>query len=93
MFPSVEKQKFLVVCMLDPRHVNFFFWDKCTYRFHYMAIADNRQRHMPLPDDRLPGRCEALATPEAVLLVEPVEPEFKGEVLFFFCFTDFLSIS
>ncbi|KAB1200277.1 Rhamnogalacturonate lyase [Morella rubra] len=49
-------------------------------KFHYMAIADNRQRYMPLPDDRLPGRCEALATPEAVLLVEPVEPEFKGEV-------------
>lgn len=35
---------------------------------------------MPLPDDRLPGRGEALAFPEAVLLVNPVEPEFKGEV-------------
>ncbi|KAG6699251.1 hypothetical protein I3843_08G058000 [Carya illinoinensis] len=49
-------------------------------KFHYMAIADNRQRFMPLPDDRLPGRGEPLATPEAVLLVDPVEPEFKGEV-------------
>ncbi|KAK7858545.1 rhamnogalacturonate lyase [Quercus suber] len=49
-------------------------------RFHYMAMADNRQRYMPLPDDRLPGRGEPLATPEAVLLVNPVEPEFKGEV-------------
>ncbi|XP_059460108.1 probable rhamnogalacturonate lyase B isoform X2 [Corylus avellana] len=48
--------------------------------FHYMAVADNRQRYMPLPDDRLPERGEALATPEAVLLVNPVEPEFKGEV-------------
>ncbi|KAA8528384.1 hypothetical protein F0562_035739 [Nyssa sinensis] len=49
-------------------------------KFHYMAMADNRQRYMPLPDDRLPGRGEELAYPEAVLLVNPVEPEFKGEV-------------
>lgn len=45
-----------------------------------MAMADNRQRFMPLPDDRLPHRGVALAYPEAVLLVDPVEPEFKGEV-------------
>lgn len=49
-------------------------------KFHYMAISDNRQRYMPLPDDRLPGRGNPLAYPEAVLLVNPVEPEFKGEV-------------
>ncbi|XP_059460382.1 probable rhamnogalacturonate lyase B [Corylus avellana] len=49
-------------------------------KFHYMAIADNRQRFMPLPDDRLPDRGQVLAYPEAVLLVNPVEPEFKGEV-------------
>lgn len=49
-----------------------------------MAVADNRQRFMPLPDDRLPGRGEELVPPEAVLLVHPVEPEFTGEVLFFF---------
>ncbi|XVF64927.1 hypothetical protein PTKIN_Ptkin09bG0205900 [Pterospermum kingtungense] len=49
-------------------------------KFHYMAVADNRQRFMPLPDDRLPDRGQPLATPEAVLLVNPVEPEFKGEV-------------
>ncbi|GMN40188.1 hypothetical protein TIFTF001_009413 [Ficus carica] len=47
--------------------------------FHYMAVADNRQRKMPLPDDRSPPRGQALAYPEAVLLVNPVEPEFKGE--------------
>lgn len=35
---------------------------------------------MPLPDDRLPPRGQALAYPEAVLLVNPVEPDFKGEV-------------
>lgn len=51
-------------------------------RFHYMAVADNRQRFMPLPDDRLPGRGQALAYPEAVLLVNPVEPELKGEVTY-----------
>ncbi|XP_027333931.1 probable rhamnogalacturonate lyase B isoform X2 [Abrus precatorius] len=48
--------------------------------FHYMAVSDNRQRFMPLPDDRLPGRGKELVPPEAVLLVNPVEPEFKGEV-------------
>jgi len=45
-----------------------------------MAIADNRQRKMPLPEDRLGKRGRPLAYPEAVLLVHPVEDEFKGEV-------------
>ncbi|RDX74413.1 rhiE, partial [Mucuna pruriens] len=49
-------------------------------RFHYMVVSDNRQRFMPLPDDRLPGRGKELVPPEAVLLINPVEPEFKGEV-------------
>nr|XP_043636559.1 probable rhamnogalacturonate lyase B [Erigeron canadensis] len=49
-------------------------------KFHYMANSDDRQRKMPSPDDRLPGRGEELAYPEAVLLVNPVEPEFTGEV-------------
>ncbi|XP_010060112.2 probable rhamnogalacturonate lyase B [Eucalyptus grandis] len=49
-------------------------------KFNYMAVGDNRRRHMPLPDDRSPRRGQPLATPEAVLLVDPVEPEFKGEV-------------
>ncbi|PKA47812.1 hypothetical protein AXF42_Ash020215 [Apostasia shenzhenica] len=35
-------------------------------KFHYMAIADNRQRIMPMPDDRTAGRCQQLAYPEAV---------------------------
>ncbi|XP_020236101.1 probable rhamnogalacturonate lyase B isoform X1 [Cajanus cajan] len=48
-------------------------------KFCYMAVADNRQRFMPLPDDRLPPRGEVLAYPEAVRLVDPLEPEFKGE--------------
>lgn len=48
-----------------------------------MAVADNRRRFMPLPDDRdvrVPKRCQPLAYPEAVLLVNPIEPEFKGQV-------------
>lgn len=45
-----------------------------------MAMADNRQRYMPLPDDRLSPRGQPLAYPEAVRLVDPVEPYFKGEV-------------
>lgn len=49
-------------------------------KFHYMAMADNRQRNMPLPDDRVAPRGQALAYPEAVLLVNPIEPELKGEV-------------
>ncbi|WJX63385.1 rhamnogalacturonan endolyase [Trifolium repens] len=49
-------------------------------KFHYMAMADNRQRLMPLPDDRSPERGEELIPPEAVLLVNPLEPEFAGEV-------------
>nr|XP_043638136.1 probable rhamnogalacturonate lyase B [Erigeron canadensis] len=49
-------------------------------KFHYMAMSDDRQRYMPLPDDRLLDRGKPLAYPEAVLLVNPVEPEFKGQV-------------
>ncbi|KAJ6735469.1 RHAMNOGALACTURONATE LYASE FAMILY PROTEIN [Salix purpurea] len=48
--------------------------------FQYMAIADNRQRLMPLPDDLLPGKCQTLAYPEAVILVNPELPELTGEV-------------
>ncbi|KAK9097008.1 hypothetical protein Sjap_022505 [Stephania japonica] len=48
--------------------------------FHYMAIADNRKRIMPMPDDRLPNRCQVLAYPEAVLMTNPINPDLKGEV-------------
>ena len=53
-----------------------------------MAIADNRQRYMPLPEDRSLERGKTLAYPEAVLLVNPIEPEFKGEVSFSTCFIE-----
>ncbi|KAI3738096.1 hypothetical protein L2E82_28114 [Cichorium intybus] len=49
-------------------------------KFHYMAMSDDRHRYMPLPDDRLSDRGKPLAYPEAVLLVNPIEPEFTGEV-------------
>ncbi|KAL6578427.1 hypothetical protein OROMI_010755 [Orobanche minor] len=49
-------------------------------KFRYMAMSDNRQRYMPLPHDRSHNRCQPLDYPEAVLMVNPVEPEFKGEV-------------
>ncbi|KAL1214218.1 hypothetical protein V5N11_034747 [Cardamine amara subsp. amara] len=49
-------------------------------KFHYMAISDDRRRYMPLPVDRIPPRGKPLAYPEAVQLLNPMEPEFKGEV-------------
>ncbi|KAK4791905.1 hypothetical protein SAY86_022340 [Trapa natans] len=53
-------------------------------KFHYMAIADDRQRYMPLPDDRSRPRGQQLAYPEAVLLVNPIEPSLRGEVAFLY---------
>ncbi|ESQ35875.1 hypothetical protein EUTSA_v100070381mg, partial [Eutrema salsugineum] len=49
-------------------------------KFHYMAISDERQRYMPQADDRIPPRGKPLAYPEAVQLLDPTNPEFKGEV-------------
>ncbi|KAL8172018.1 hypothetical protein V2J09_023822 [Rumex salicifolius] len=49
-------------------------------KFRYLAINDFRQRKMPLPEDRMKGRGERLAYPEAVILTNPIDPEFKGEV-------------
>lgn len=46
-----------------------------------MAVADNRQRYMPFPDDRSTGRCQPLGYPEAVLLVNPMDQRLTGEVL------------
>ncbi|KAI3955238.1 hypothetical protein MKW98_020871 [Papaver atlanticum] len=49
-------------------------------KFQYMAISKTRQRRMPLPEDRVPPRGEVLQFKEATLLVDPVEPELKGQV-------------
>ncbi|WOL18429.1 hypothetical protein Cni_G27224 [Canna indica] len=45
-----------------------------------MAIAENRQRIMPMPEDRTPKRSQQLAYSEAVLLTNPINPDLKGEV-------------
>lgn len=49
-------------------------------RFHYMAIADDRQRVMPSAEDLTPERSEQLAYPEAHLLTNPTNPALLGEV-------------
>ncbi|XP_028551553.1 probable rhamnogalacturonate lyase B isoform X2 [Dendrobium catenatum] len=49
-------------------------------KFHYMAVGNDRQRIMPMPDDRMAGRCQQLAYPEAVLLTNPIYPDLTGEV-------------
>lgn len=43
-----------------------------------MAISDDRQRQMPTPEDRALG--QPLDYPEAVLLTNPSNPDFTGEV-------------
>ncbi|KAL6207132.1 hypothetical protein ACLB2K_024377 [Fragaria x ananassa] len=49
-------------------------------KFHYMAITDEKQRVMPMPEDLLPDRGKQLIVPESVLLVNPINPDLKGEV-------------
>ena len=62
-----------------------------------MAVSDNRHRYMPLPDDRSSGRCQALAYPEVVLLVDPKMKDLAGEVfshnfLLYITVLEFLSV-
>ncbi|XP_021316533.1 probable rhamnogalacturonate lyase B [Sorghum bicolor] len=49
-------------------------------KFNYMAITDDIQRYMPSAVDREEPRAVPLAYKEAVLLVDPKEPQFRGEV-------------
>ncbi|XP_077220129.1 uncharacterized protein LOC143854179 isoform X2 [Tasmannia lanceolata] len=49
-------------------------------KFHYMAITDEKQRIMPMIDDIRPPRGEELAVPESVLMINPVNPDLKGQV-------------
>ncbi|KAL1190378.1 hypothetical protein V5N11_016759 [Cardamine amara subsp. amara] len=51
-------------------------------RFHYMVVADNRQREMPTDDDRdiHRGHAKPLAYKEAVELVHPHNLMFKNQV-------------
>ncbi|KAI3992970.1 hypothetical protein MKX01_009713 [Papaver californicum] len=50
-----------------------------NHKFNYMAVSDARQRLMPTPEDRKSGH--PLAYPEAVLLTNPIDPLFKGEMI------------
>jgi rhamnogalacturonan endolyase len=50
------------------------------FRFNYMAVTDDIQRYMPSAADRDEPRAVPLAYKEAVLLVDPKEPQFRGEV-------------
>ncbi|THU63922.1 hypothetical protein C4D60_Mb01t20960 [Musa balbisiana] len=45
-----------------------------------MAIADNRQRIMPMPDDREAARSQRLGYSEAVRLTNPINADLRGEV-------------
>ncbi|KAL6576503.1 hypothetical protein OROHE_000284 [Orobanche hederae] len=45
-----------------------------------MAITDEKQRIMPMPEDLLPRRGKWLIVPEFVLLVNSINPDLKGEV-------------
>lgn len=45
-----------------------------------MAVTDDIQRYMPSAADRDEPRAVPLAYKEAVLLVDPKEPQFRGEV-------------
>ncbi|KAL8476326.1 hypothetical protein ACS0TY_028846 [Phlomoides rotata] len=47
-------------------------------KFHYMAMSEDRQRIMPMPEDRATG--QVLDYKEAVLLTRPTSPQLKGEV-------------
>lgn len=58
-----------ICCKLIKSHV---------YRFHYMAIANDRQRVMPTAQDR--SRGQRLDYDEAVLITNPSNLEVKGEV-------------
>ncbi|GJN07079.1 hypothetical protein PR202_ga24872 [Eleusine coracana subsp. coracana] len=51
-----------------------------TAKFNYMAVSDDIQRYMPCAADRDTPHGQPLAYKEAVLLVNPKEPQFKGEV-------------
>lgn len=52
-----------------------------------MAITDEKQRVMPMPEDLLPGRGKTLIVPESVLLVNPINTDLKGEVLLTICYS------
>lgn len=46
-----------------------------------MAVADNKLRLMPSPDDLTYALFEELAYKQARLLTNPIEPTLKGQIL------------
>ncbi|CAN8276523.1 unnamed protein product [Cochlearia groenlandica] len=69
-WPQVEMGQIRIVFKLN------------TDRFNYMVVADNRQREMPMDDDRdiHRGHAKALAYKEAVQLTRPHNSKFKNQV-------------
>ncbi|XP_072976467.1 uncharacterized protein [Typha angustifolia] len=67
-WPGIDLWQARIAFKLHPDH------------FKYMAISDNKQREMPSAADRESPRAEELAFKEAVHIINPVEPEFRGEV-------------
>ncbi|VVB09835.1 unnamed protein product [Arabis nemorensis] len=69
-WPEVEMGQVRIAFKLNPD------------RFHYMVVADDRQREMPTDDDRdiHRGHAKALAYKEAVELTHPRNPMFKNQV-------------
>ncbi|XP_010555419.1 PREDICTED: uncharacterized protein LOC104824920 isoform X2 [Tarenaya hassleriana] len=69
-WPDVDMDQIRIVFKLNPK------------KFKFMAISDTRQRSMPSYADRDidSGRAKPLAFKEAVLLTNPRQPIFKGEV-------------
>ncbi|PPS17697.1 hypothetical protein GOBAR_AA02886 [Gossypium barbadense] len=49
-------------------------------KFRFMAISDTRQGVMPRGEDRDNTRSQTLAFKEAVLMTNPSNPQFRGEV-------------
>lgn len=45
-----------------------------------MAITDEKQRIMPMPEDMDDKRIKQLIVPESRLLTNPINPDLKGEV-------------
>uniref|UniRef100_A0A2K2AN94 Uncharacterized protein n=1 Tax=Populus trichocarpa TaxID=3694 RepID=A0A2K2AN94_POPTR len=46
-------------------------------KFHYMAITDEKQGIMLMPEDLLPDRGKQLIVPESILLVNPINPDLE----------------
>ena len=51
--------------------------ENACFRFHYMAITDEKQGIMLMPEDLLPDRGKQLIVPESILLVNPINPDLE----------------